>query len=291
MFCNSYSAYVNMYAEHAAPLTKLSQVGREEGNKGSKKDRAWTSESEKAFDDMKAALLKPLNLLLLNPDKGFALRTDASTYAVCAVLVQVQEDGGHVPVVFWSPVLGADERRTWTPQEKKAYNIVCALRKWAGHSRLQPVTVCTDHQSLQSWHKEHVDTPSGAAARRARWHETLANFDLTVVYVPGRLNTVADCPSWWAYPASKHLADISVHGNEAEMAEVLWFDSETVLFLENPKKRQTPCRAGSFGAAPNRTQITNWKTKPLFKHIEVLYTTSFTATGISMLHMYLQIAV
>ena len=55
---------------------------------------------------------------------------------------------------------------------------------------LHPVTVCTDHQSLQSWHKEHVDTPSGPASRRARWHETLAKFDLTVVYIPGKDNTV-----------------------------------------------------------------------------------------------------
>ena len=51
--------------------------------------------------------------------------------------------------------------------------------KWAGYIALHPVTVCTDHQSLQSWHKEHVDTPSGPASRRARWHETLAKFDLT----------------------------------------------------------------------------------------------------------------
>ena len=51
-----------------------------------------------------------------------------------------------------------------------------------------------------------------------------------------------------------------------------------------------PLRAGSLGRAPNRTQFPNSKTKTLFKAIEVLYTNSFTATGISMLHMYSQIA-
>ena len=94
-----------------------------------------------------------------------------------------------------------------------------ALRKWAGYIALHPVTVCTDHQSLQSWHKEHVDTPSGPASRRARWHETLAKFDVTVVYVPGKDNTVADCLSRWAYPASKGMTDVSAHGDEAETAE------------------------------------------------------------------------
>ena len=64
-----------------------------------------------------------------------------------------------------------------------------------------------------------MDTPSGRAARCVRWHETLAKFDLTVVYLPGRLNKVADSLSVWAYPASKGLADISMHAAEAETAK------------------------------------------------------------------------
>ena len=99
------------------------------------------------------------------------------------------------------------------------YAIVCALRKWSGHIGLQPVVVCTDHQSLQSWHKEHVDTPQGPAARRARWHETLSKFDLRVVYVPGKDNPVADCLSRWAYPAGKAWMDISSHGDAEETEE------------------------------------------------------------------------
>ena len=64
-----------------------------------------------------------------------------------------------------------------------------------------------------------MDTPSGPASRQARWHETLAKFDLTVVYVPGKDNTVADCLSRWAYPASKGMTDVSAHGDEAETAK------------------------------------------------------------------------
>ena len=122
-------------------------------------------------------------------------------------------------MALWTRVLAEGQRRTWTPQEKEAYAIVMAFRKWAGYIALHLVTVCTDHQSLQSWHKEHLDTPSGPASRRARWHETLATFDLTVVYVPGKDNTVADCLSRWAYPASKGMTDVSAHGDEAETAE------------------------------------------------------------------------
>ena len=187
--------------------------------KKSKKKLVWTPEAEDAFSRLKERLLGQLGLFLVDPDKGFVLRTDASDYAVGAVLEQVRDDGTHVPVAFWSRILAEGQRRTWTAREKETYAIVCALRKWSCHIGLQPVVVCTDHQSLQSWHKEHVDTPSGPAARRARWHETFAKFDLSVVYVPGKDNTVADCLSRWAYPAGKAWMDISSHGDAEETEE------------------------------------------------------------------------
>ena len=218
-FSNYYSGYIKMYAEYAAPMTTMLKGNREETKKGFKKALVWNEESNRALEGMKQALLSAVGLHLVDPDRGFVLRTDASDYAVGAVLEQVPDDGRHVPVAFWSRVLAEGQRRTWTPREKEAYAIVMALRKWAGYIALHPVTVCTDHQSLQSWHKKHVDTPSGPASRRARWHETLAKFDLTVVYVPGKDNTVADCLSRWAYPASKGMTDVSAHGDEAEIAE------------------------------------------------------------------------
>ena len=71
---------------------------------------------------------------------------------------------------------------------------------------------------------------------------------------------------------------------------VLFHDVE--LDVGGPTElRQTCFCAGSLGGAPNHTYFTNSKTKFLFKDIEVLYTTSFTATSILMLHMYSQTAV
>ena len=160
-FCNYYSGYVWMYAELSGPLHKMLQVGKFDGRKGSKKKLAWTPEAEDAFSCLKERLLGQLGLFLVDPDKGFVLRKDASDYAVGAVLEE-----SHVPVAFWSRILAEGQRRTWTAREKEMYAIVCALRKWSGHIGLQTVVVCTDHQSLQSWHKEHVDTPSGPAAKR-----------------------------------------------------------------------------------------------------------------------------
>ena len=132
-FCNYYSGYIKMYAEYAAPMTTMLKGNREETKKGSKKALVWTAESDRAFEGMKQALLSAVGLHLVDPDRGFVLRTDASDYAIGAVLEQVLDDGRHVPVAFWSRVLAEGQRRTWTPREKEAYAIVMAdcLSRWA----------------------------------------------------------------------------------------------------------------------------------------------------------------
>ena len=66
---------------------------------------------------------------------------------------------------------------------------------------------------------------------------------------------------------------------------LLCFDSEVVLFLENPTIGQ-PC-AGLSSGAPNRTKSTIGRRKPLFKDIETSYIIWFSATGIPVFHMYI----
>ena len=64
-----------------------------------------------------------------------------------------------------------------------------------------------------------METPSGPASQGGRWRKTLAKFDLTVVYTPGKDNTVADCLSRCTYLASKGMTDVSAHGDEPQTAE------------------------------------------------------------------------
>ena len=73
--------------------------------------------------------------------------------------------------------------------------------------------VVTDHRSLHNCVTEHVNTPSGPRGRRARWHETLSQFDLEIVYAPGPTNVVADATSRYAYPAASAREDVSFQGS------------------------------------------------------------------------------
>jgi hypothetical protein len=126
-----------------------------------------------------------------------------------------------MPVAFCSRKLTAGQVKSWTAREKETYAIVIALHKWASWISLQPVLVLTDHKSLEAWSHEVLDTPSGPAGRRARWHELLSKFDVHVQYVPGKDNVVADALSRWAYPASKAFTDTSIHGGETDEEEMM----------------------------------------------------------------------
>ena len=123
-------------------------------------------------------------------------------------------------VAFCSRKLTASQVSGWTPREKETYAVVLALQKWASWIGLQPVLVLTDHKSLESWATEVLDTPSGPAGRRARWHELLSKFEVSVAYIPGKDNVVAEALSRWAYTASQAFADASIHGSEKDDAEM-----------------------------------------------------------------------
>jgi hypothetical protein len=83
---NYYSSYVHNYAALAAPLMGKLQVNRLDEKKGSLKHVAWDDESRAAFGALKEALKEGLQVFQLEPDQPFVLRTDASDFAIGAVL-------------------------------------------------------------------------------------------------------------------------------------------------------------------------------------------------------------
>jgi hypothetical protein len=250
--CNYYSTYVPRYAEMAAPMMELLKVGRIEGKKGSVAKVKWTKEGEAGFIALKKALFDSLMVQRLQPDQPFIIHTDASDYAIGAVLSQIDldrvehpltlddvhhfidvamsdpsEKPGHEltdfiqrlplrPVAFFSRKLTDSQRRTWTPREKEAYAMVSCLKKYASRIAFQHILLLTDHRSLESWATELLDTPSGPAGRKARWHVLLSRFNIHVRYLPGPQNLVADSLSRWVYPAVKGLSDCSFQGSKAD---------------------------------------------------------------------------
>ena len=231
--CNFYHTFVPNHAD-----TEFLKVGRDAGKAGSKVRVKWTDECEDAFHHLKAALCEVATLHVPKFDKPFYKRTDASRYAIAAVLEQVDEaTSDHYPLAFWSRKL-APHQMQWSPREQETYAIISALKKYLSLVGTNPVEVRTDHRSPEYWATEHIDTVSGPAGRRARWHEFLGLFDLHVSYLPGKHNTVADALSRWAYPASEGLQSTNIHGTEQDRHVVIeWHQEEKKLIRRECMQR------------------------------------------------------
>ena len=137
------------------------------------------------------------------------------------------------------------------PRERETYAIVLALMKWETWICVQPVLVLTDHQALEHWAREVLDAPSGPVGRRSRWHQFFSRFDLSVGYVPGKNNTVADVLSRFAYPASEAYRDISKHGSVQDEDEM-----EGLILRERMEERG--CMYISAHKESGVEQVSRW---------------------------------
>ena len=107
------------------------------------------------------------------------------------------------------------------------------------------MVILTDHKVLEHWATEVLETTSGISGRRARWHQKLSRFDITVQYIQGKNNVVADALSRYAYPASQPSADVSWHGSLRDLTEM-----EAIIAEEEKEEKAsawvcviTPCAA------------------------------------------------
>ena len=262
-FTQWYSLYVRGYAKLAAPLMEslkgldVTKKQRKE-SKASRKNQStsgpdvtpqeaaksrneifWTEEMKRCFEELKIRFRD--GAVLHQPDMNapFYLRCDSSTYAVGGVIEQMGSAGSLRPVAFFSRKLQGKEgygQRGWSIREEETYAIVATLYKFRSWLRNSPikVQVLTDHESLQQWHTEQLDTMAGPIGRRGRWHQFLSTFDIEVIYVKGEDQQVPDILSRWSYPAHQVAPDVSIHGCETDVLgweqdeqEVkAWADSE-----------------------------------------------------------------
>ncbi|GFW27082.1 retrovirus-related Pol polyprotein from transposon 297 [Trichonephila clavipes] len=107
--CSWYRKFIPNFSDIARPLSNLS-----------KKSTAWKwSEIEhQAFQTLKQCLITPPILRQVDPKKPFIIRTDASSYALGAVLLQGESPTDEQPVEYASRLLSSAEKITRQQSEK-----------------------------------------------------------------------------------------------------------------------------------------------------------------------------
>lgn len=176
-----YRRFIPNFATIAKPLTLLL-----------KKDVpfTWSGAAEQAFERLKNILCtKPL---LQYPDfsKPFIITTDASNFAIGAILGQ-GEIGKDLPIAYASRTM-TEAEINYTTTEKELLAIIFAVKHFRPYVYGRKFTLVTDHKALV-WLDQLKDPTIGS--RLARWKIKLQGYQYKIVYKPGRVNANADALS------------------------------------------------------------------------------------------------
>ena len=188
-FANFYHHFISNYSDIVIPLTRLTRKGT-----------PWnfSDTARKSIEVLKTAFTTAPILTHWILDKQLIVETDASDYALGAIL-SLQLDSGKIhPVAFLS--------RTFTPPEhnydthdKELLAIFEAFRVWRHYLEGSGILIdiLMDHKNL-----EYFSTTKVLTRWQARWSEYLSQFNLIIHFRPGKLGTKPDALTrrWDVYP-------------------------------------------------------------------------------------------
>ena len=139
-FANFYRRFIHDYFKIAVPLTRLTR-----------KDTPWSWDDrvQAAFNDLKQAFTSAPILTHWIPDSPIVVETDASDYALAAI-ISTYVDGDIHPITFHSRTFNSAELN-YDVHDKELLAIFEAFQKWRHYleGTPTPVDVVTDHKNLQ----------------------------------------------------------------------------------------------------------------------------------------------
>jgi hypothetical protein len=178
-FANFYRQFIYNFSDITIPLTRLTR-------KNVPFD--FGEEARGAFNLLKSAFYSALILTNWLPDRPIIVETEASDYALAAIL-SIQLDNGEIhPVAFHSRSFNPTELN-YDTHNKELFAIFKAFRIWRHYldGSALPVDVVTDHKNL-----EYFATTKVLNRRQARWSEYLCQFNIVIRFRPGKLGAKPD---------------------------------------------------------------------------------------------------
>ena len=182
-----YRRFIKGYAKIAKPLQDLIS---DDNSKLKKEEVLLTPEAIEAFQQLKVKCMTTPVLAFADFTKPFLLETDASEDGLGAVLQQKQADGKYHPAAFISRALKGGEKRYHLSK------LEFLALKWAATEQFReyllylPFKVRTDNNPLT-----YIMTTPNLDALGHRWVSELDDFQMSIEYVRGADNKVADALS------------------------------------------------------------------------------------------------
>jgi len=167
----------------------------------------WTNIHSEAFENLKKAICSNSVLKYPDPNRPLIIRTDASSYAVGAVLLQIQDSSKlEFPIYCVSRCLKNAETR-YSVTEKEGIAVIFALKKFRSYISASPfpVKLFTDHKPLVGFFYNSIPNKD----RHFRWIAIFNEFRVDLIYDKGKNNVFADALS--RIPSSQHLKINTIH--------------------------------------------------------------------------------
>ena len=178
-FANFYCRFIFNYSDIVIPLTHLTW-----------KDIPWKFDfsCQDAFNSLKKAFTSAPILTHWIPDAQLIVETDASDYALAAILSIVNEDNEVYLVAFHSRTFTV-AALNYDTHDKKLLAIFEAFKIWRHYLEgpAYPINVVMDHKNL-----EYFSTTKVLIWRQVWWSEYLSQFNLVIRFHPGHLGTKPD---------------------------------------------------------------------------------------------------
>ena len=222
-FANFYRRFIKGFSSIVQPLVALTR-----------KDRpfTWTSVEHKAFVSLKSAFMTAPVLLHVDPTKPFIVETDASDFAIGAILSQPDKNGVHHPVAYYSRKFTAPEIN-YPIYDKELAAIISAFEEWRSYlaGAQHRVQVITDHKNLL-----YFASTRTLNRRQARWSIFLADYNFEIKFRPGNRHSTADAlsrrPELAPRPGDKAYDEQSqclLTPNQVQISATYLLQDETLL--------------------------------------------------------------
>ena len=148
-----------------------------------KSDFKWDAADDKAYTVAKSMLEKDIMSNSIKGNKGIVLYTDASKFAICAVLVQ----GGKL--IYCVSKILSKHQRNWAIIEKELLAISWSCKQLRCFLLGMPFTVRTDHAPLVKIVRK-IDSIENQ--RMLTMVLAIIEYDFVIEYYPGVKNVLAD---------------------------------------------------------------------------------------------------
>ena len=179
---NGMCSYYQKFIPHFSDITKCF-------NDMTKKGAVfkWTNECDNAFKLLKEKLME--EPVLINPqvNKDYVIHCDASKFSCSGILQQTRPGTDELaPIAYFSENFDKMQVK-WNITEKEACAIYMSIKRFAFYITGAKTTVFSDHKPLKNFFEGGMNV-----AKSDRWSLELQEFDISLEFIQGKLNKMAD---------------------------------------------------------------------------------------------------